>query len=790
MFIGLHGKQKSGDWATFALEEYDTPVTGFFHTKENPAENGMAFGTIDTGCIDIESDGTIGFMSIFNSLAPRRGPVNMPMFGISCGTSSFMLSTLRLKNYPEDSLNNNYAKRAAPAKDILYFGHYPMLDMEYILEDSPVEVSSRMYVPFFPGNAKESNTPGGIIEFYIRNKSDAEISGNLCMSFPGPSAEEVCGNLDFTHEISEYNGAKILTVKNSDNIGYSIGVSEIENGRFETGGCLGVDGFYWSHIGYSPNWHGGHEYRLPIAYNQPGGSVSSGYCVSAGQTVKIIFVLSWYAAIIQSGGAPISKTRGFTDARTGENCNKQYLHMYAKRFGDSLDVAKYLIDNADAIKKRIISWQSVIYKSKNIPGWLADSLINSLYVITEDSIWAQAKPPIGDWCREEDGIFGMNECPRGCPQIECIPCSFYGSLPIVYFFPELALSTLRTIKAYQFDDGAIPWVFGGITVNNAFWDLTSPRLGYQITTNGISYATMADRLIRYMNAENLKREFYESLKRNMIYTMELNPEPDGIISMPNRTVSEGWTYETEWFEVCAWDGMVSHVGGLHLAQLRIVERLAREVGDIEFEKRCADWIADGQKSMEEKLWTDNGNYYLNFYNEKTGNKSDYIFGYQLDGEWIARFHGLDSVFDPERVTKVLNTIEKHNVRLSKFGAANYVTPDGELAYAGGGLGVDYNANDFFPPELLMLAMTFMQDGKKEFGLELARRCMHEIICVQGKSFNSPNLIRGDKTQSTFGNDYYQMLMIWGLPAVIEGKSLEEYGEKGGFIVDIIEAAKI
>ena len=213
------------------------------------------------------------------------------------------------------------------------------------------------------------------------------------------------------------------------------------------------------------------------------------------------------------------------------------------------------------------------------------------------------------------------------------------------------------------------------------------------------------------------------------------------------------------------------------------------MGDTEFEQRCADWIAEGQKSMEEKMWVDNGNYYLNFHNEKTGNKSDYIFGYQLDGEWIVRFHGLGPVFDPKRVTKTLDTIEKHNVRLSKYGAANYVTPEGELAYAGGGIGVEYNPNDFFPPELLMLAMTYIQDGKKEFGMELARRCMHEIICVHGKSFNSPNLIRGDKTEASFGDDYYQMLMIWGLPSVIEGKSLEEYGEKGSFVREIIEAAK-
>jgi uncharacterized protein (DUF608 family) len=176
-------------------------------------------------------------------------------------------------------------------------------------------------------------------------------------------------------------------------------------------------------------------------------------------------------------------------------------------------------------------------------------------------------------------------------------------------------------------------------------------------------------------------------------------------------------------------------------------------------------------------------------NDKSGHTSDLIFGYQLDGEWIARFHGLDSVFDKDRVTKTLQTIKENNVRLTQWGAINFATREGKIANGGeGGLGFEYDSNEFFPPELLMLAMMYMQDGDKEFGLELARRCMKEIICKQGKSFNLPNLIRGDHTESTFGNDYYQMLIIWGIPSALEGKSIEQYGDPDSFVNQIRKAA--
>src|SRR4029450_12338934 len=125
----------------------------------------------------------------------------------------------------------------------------------------------------------------------------------------------------------------------------------------------------------------------------------------------------------------------------GGNC---YRHMYAGsgQFANAHEVAIYLATHHEALLRRIMAWQQVIYSNSELPPWLSDSLINILHLITEDSVWAQAEPPIGDWCKPADGLFGLNECPRGCPQIECLPCSFYGNLPVVYFFPQAALSTL------------------------------------------------------------------------------------------------------------------------------------------------------------------------------------------------------------------------------------------------------------------------------------------------------------------------------------------------------------
>ena len=174
--------------------------------------------------------------------------------------------------------------------------------------------------------------------------------------------------------------------------------------------------------------------------------------------------------------------------------------MYTQKWSGPLAAALTLAENHPSLLKRVIAWQEVLYGESSLPDYLRDSLINIFHLITKTGFWAVAKPPIPTWVREDDGLFGMNESPRECPQIECIPCSFYGNIPLVYFFPELARSTLRAYKGYQYPDGGPPWIFGGITageVDGAFAtdgaDMASPSPGYQSTMNGANYLGSFDR---------------------------------------------------------------------------------------------------------------------------------------------------------------------------------------------------------------------------------------------------------------------------------------------------------
>ena len=127
------------------------------------------------------------------------------------------------------------------------------------------------------------------------------------------------------------------------------------------------------------------------------------------------------------------------------------------------------------------------------------------------------------------------------------------------------------------------------------------------------------------------------------------------------------------------------------------------------------------------------------------------------------------MFRPDRVKRTLETIKRCNVALSKTGAANYAHADGSPAPVGG-----YGTYSYFPPEVLMLAMTYMYAGQREFGLDLARRCWENITCTWRYTWDAPNIMRGDKDtgESVYGHDYYQDMMLWSLPAALAGQPMD------------------
>jgi len=296
-------------------------------------------------------------------------------------------------------------------KQIRYWGHYPIADLEFD-SDAPVNVGMRAWSPFFPGHTKDSAIPGIVFEVHLRNTGTSLQRGTVAFSFPGPNEEEA-GAKTFTRTNIQggFNGVAV----GSRLASYALGVVGSEDLRI--GGELGARSSAWAVIANA---------LPPADISQPGSSAAVNFSLSSSEEKVVRFIVSWHSPKWNGVGRP--GAREVYKGSSGEP--RWFSHMYAKLYPSAESTAQLLAKNHRQLLKRVLAWQQVIYVEKKLPVWLRDALINVLYLITEDGYWAQKQAPVPGWVKEEDGLFGLNECPRGCPQIECLPCSFYGSLPL------------------------------------------------------------------------------------------------------------------------------------------------------------------------------------------------------------------------------------------------------------------------------------------------------------------------------------------------------------------------
>ena len=184
-------------WTQFEASGFTKPVCGVIHRKDRPAECGVPLGAVGTGCLDLDTDGTFGYCSIFSSFVPPTGPLRVPFLGITVGKQSWVLA----------SRHTEQIENVGKADEIHYWGHYPIADLEYETT-APVKVGLRAWTPFIPGDVATSNTPGAVFEVRLRNRSKSHQKGAVIFSFPGPTQAEAQVSPESPREEVRYNWYK------------------------------------------------------------------------------------------------------------------------------------------------------------------------------------------------------------------------------------------------------------------------------------------------------------------------------------------------------------------------------------------------------------------------------------------------------------------------------------------------------------------------------------------------------------------------------------------------------
>jgi uncharacterized protein (DUF608 family) len=527
------------------------------------------------------------------------------------------------------------------------------------------------------------------------------------------------------------------------------------------GGNLSVGGDAWSKIA---------EQLPAIDEKDSGACAAVAFRLEPGESKTVRFILGWYVTHWYGGAYDEIKhfdetwvENEFTLRRYARDERSKYYPHFTQRYGGPLDVVRELAERHEELLHRVIAWQEVIFAEQSLPVWLRAALVWNLSQYAEDSLWAAPKGEIAEWSAPL-GAFQLTECPRTCAIVGCIASNFYGDLPTAYFFPELERQILRGYVAYMRPDGAVPFL-------DPPMDFTKAAYEWQIGLNGACFADLVHRLWLRTGDDSVVREFCPAVKRNTEFTVCLAAGPHGIISFHREGVGQEWWEHTPVF------GMVTHLAGVRMAQLRFAQHMAEHVGDEEFAGQCARWIAEASQLTEKHLWNDETKSY-DFFRYPAGKKhSADIMSSQLDGQWMVDVHGLPAVFREDRIEAALDTIER--TCLVDMGVAGFAEP---------GKGPDLARYGTFPPEVNIVAMTYMYRGRRELGLEIARRNMDNIIRVQGLGWDLPNLIGCDTGARTYGADYYQNMVLWGLPAALVAQEFTAPCKPGGLVDRILQAA--
>ena len=744
-------------WVTFPADGFGGPVTGVIY-RNGDMFPGIPLGGIGTGFITLGADGTLDSVStIFNSYMERRVtsrklreaedlPPNcqkrrhvptfpLPFLGISVDGKTNLLSLQQVEG-------------VEGVKQIDYWGHYPVADLEYDL-DSPVDVFSRVWTPFLPGQEKESNIPGVVFEVRLKNTSSKVRNVTIALSFHGPRAIDLRAPASFKRQEAhrEFTGQVVSATMESREYSYALGMIGQEGLRF--GGALDNNGDAWSKIAK----------RLPAPVSPPawpphaGTSIALDFVLKPEESRTLRFVLAWYAPQWKA-----TAEKPWDTIQIGS----LLVNMYSTRFDSAGDVATYLARNHNSLLDRILAWQQVVYGEKQIPGWLQDSLINVTSVLAQESFWVKSANPDHWW--GEEGFFCVNESLLSCPQQSCIANDEFGEWVVNLLFPELGLRKLTAFKHYQKKDtGQTPSTLGPATEPDRPW------YDQQLAIDGQVYVHMIDRYRLGSGDDRVLNEWYPSARAAMEFMFTVDKDHDGLpdIHVTNHYL-DGWPME----------GIATYVSTYWLSTLRIAERMAKLQGDKDFADKCSRWYDKAYETLQRHMWNESVGSYLLWYDRGNEKKSDTVINDQLIGDLWAFLHGLPRIISAERTLRIVGTLERLNFAATPYGIRLACRPDGSedrVAFYSPFIIPSYST--------LAAASAMVRSGDPYFvqlGVEVVRQTWHNMVTRQNMAWDMPCMLKADGTRA-WGMEYYHNTMLWTFPLVILNQDIRTACSDGGFI---------
>ena len=591
-----------------------------------------------------------------------------------------------------------------------YSASFPITALRYNDPTIPVQVSAQLFSPFIPGRARDSATPGFQVVYTLENTGSESVEVSVAGFMDNPLASAL-PERKLTNTLSRQDDATILlfdTAAHADrpsgigNICFSVtgGQHSSIAGTFEEFMLAGLCHWRTQRV---------HTMTLTVLdeFQQTGrlpntlGSTDPGLALptadqidamSAADLERTIRQLSADALLAQvfaqaraanpSGGddalrSLLKEVRGNLTADshgrrmswgTGALASTVKLaphqkaeirftlawyfphhldrdghemgHMYSNWFQSAADVDRFLRGN----------YQSHRSATEAFARTLADTSLGNAMAFAWSS--QMSTLVVNTWWTK-DGGYAVWEG-LGCCGLSTTDVDYQGSFPIVALFPELKLSQMRRILAFQNDLGQVPHNFDG--------NLDKVDRGFARVDMNPQFVMMAYRDYLWTGDRQYVADLWPRLVKAMDFTESLDTNGDGL---PDRETSLQ-TYD-QW----GMRGTPSYIASLWIGALRAAVKLAEAAGKPEQAKRWSDLLAKASASFDRLLF--NGDYYSLWVDGNT--RDELCMTDQICGEWFSHLIGLDTTISPQNFARAIDSIVRYNFN-PEFGLHNATAPKG------------------------------------------------------------------------------------------------------------------
>jgi non-lysosomal glucosylceramidase len=677
-----------------------------------------------------------------------------------------------------------------------YYSLYPKSWYDYRWQKFPAHVVLEQFSPILPDNYRETSYPVAVYRWHAENPTNQTVRVSVLLSWTNMVGWARGQGRDFSDALSDGNRNRFTSKPLGHGVMKGIvfdrnrngqGVAEDWDGQMSIA-ALEEPG---TEISYQTTYRTDEDGAVMWAPFAKDGKLSNSdqQWVSSGESIAGAIAVTFTLKPGEKRTVPMVIAWDFPVVEFGAG-RKWYRH-YTDFFGTSgtnaWAIAAEGLTNAAKWSDAIDAWQAPYVNDESKPLWYRGALFNELYILADGgSLWGR---PVGAGSKTAE-TFGFLEC-FDYSYYDTLDVLFYGSMPMVKFWPDLDKQVMRQFadtvptevadkyiwqwKSQQTGEaqfrtrkarGAVPHDLGVpaedpfIQVNQFSWQNTN---GWKDLNTKFVLMVYRDYVFTGRTDTQFLRDTWPAVKEALAYLEKAAHDGDGL---PESDGFPDQTYD-EWVV----RGAGSYSGSLWLAALRAAQEISKTLGDENDAAKYHDLFIKGQASFVKKLW--NGEYFL--YDTESKYKDD-VQAEQLAGQWYANMTELGDLVPREMQQKALKRVFDFNVMKfgnGEMGAVSGMTADGKPIERKG----NEQVGEVWTGATFSVAALMLSNGMKDQAYHTAWGVYHVVYETKGYWFRTPEAydIRGNFRASM----YMRPAGIWAMEmtAPPENKLTKDSGIK-------------